>query len=160
MSGVGECRIGVRLPEDREVLQVRRWLAGFREGDSIDSCLIYTTRYFSRYERAGILVENRFRKAKSILELSQENLHVGGEFCYPPREEVFMSLQALCGEPSVDDQIRKEACSAYSVGIQRFHCFACLLLGQVVLGSGGSSPHEEEHTFVDSRHRAPKDVRR
>ena len=54
MCGVGECRIGVRLPE---VLQMRRRFAGFREGDSIESCLIYTTRYFSLYERRGILVE-------------------------------------------------------------------------------------------------------
>ena len=61
MSGVGECRIGVRLPEDSEVLQMRRRFAGFREGDSIESCLIYTMRYFSLYERPGILVENPFR---------------------------------------------------------------------------------------------------
>ena len=107
MAGVGGCRIGVRLPEHSEVLQMGRRFAGFRERDSIESCLIYTTTYFSRYERAGILVENPFRNAKSILELSEVNifalltrtLYVRGEFKYPPREEVFMSLQgsAACG---------------------------------------------------------------
>ena len=115
MSEVGKCHFGVRLPEDSEVLQMLRRFAGFSEGDSIESSLIYTSRYFSRYERAGILVENQFRKAKSIFVLSQEHvfalvsrsLYVGGEFNYPPREEVFMSLQALCGEPSVDKRIRK-----------------------------------------------------
>ena len=55
MSGVGECHFGVRLSEDSEVLQMQRWFAGFREGDSIESSLIYTSRYFSRYERAGVL---------------------------------------------------------------------------------------------------------
>ena len=74
MSGVWECHFGARLPEDSEVLQMRRWFAGFREGDSIESSLIYTSRYFSRSERAGILVESPFRKAKCILELSQENV--------------------------------------------------------------------------------------
>ena len=86
MSGVGECGIGVRLPEDSEVMQMRRRFAGFRKGDSIESCLIYTTRYFSLCERPGILVENPFRRPKSILELSKENifavvtrsLYVGG----------------------------------------------------------------------------------
>ena len=34
-------------------------------------------------------------------------------------EEVFMSLQALSEEPSVDDYIRKVAfCTAYSVGLR------------------------------------------
>ena len=97
---------------------MQRRFAGFREGDSVESSLIYTSRYFSHYESAGIMVENPFRKAKSILELSQENvfalvsrsLYVGGEFNYPPREDVFMSLQAPCGEPSVDDRIRKVVC--------------------------------------------------
>ena len=68
MSGVGECRIGVRLPEDSEVLQMQRRFAGFRKGDSIESCLIYTTWYFSLYKRPGILVENPFRRPKSTLE--------------------------------------------------------------------------------------------
>ena len=76
-----------------EVLQIRRRFAGFREEDSIESCLIYTTRNYTRYERAGILVENPYRNAKSILKLNQEiifalvtrTLYVGGEFKYPPR---------------------------------------------------------------------------
>ena len=38
-----------------------------------------------------------------------------------------MSLQTLCGEPSVDERIRKVVCSAHSLGIQRFQCFARLL---------------------------------
>ena len=38
MSGVGEYRINVRLPEDSEVLQIRRRFAGFREeSSSLDS---------------------------------------------------------------------------------------------------------------------------
>ena len=44
MPGVGECHFGVRLPEDSEVLQMRRRFAWFREEDSIESSLIYTSR--------------------------------------------------------------------------------------------------------------------
>ena len=71
MSGVGECHFGVRLPEDSEVLQMQRRFAGFREGDSIESSLIYTSRYFSRYERAGIMVENPFRKPRASSSLAR-----------------------------------------------------------------------------------------
>ena len=42
-----------------------------------------------------------------------------------------MSLQALCGEPSVDERICKVVCSAHSVGIQRFQCFARLLFHSI-----------------------------
>ena len=72
-------------------------------------------------------------------ELSQENIfavvsrsvYAGGSFNYPPREEVFMSLQALCGDASVDDHIRKVACSAHNLGIQRFYFFTRLLFHSV-----------------------------
>ena len=56
---------------------------------------------------------------------------MGGEFNYPSREEVFMSLHALCGVPSVDERIRKVVCSAHSVGFQRFQCFARLLFHSI-----------------------------
>ena len=42
-----------------------------------------------------------------------------------------MSLQAVCGDASVDDHIRKVTCSAHNVGIQRFYYFACLLFHSV-----------------------------
>ena len=42
-------------------------------------------------------------------------LCVGGGFNCRPSEEVFMSLQALCGEPSVDAHIRKVANAAHNV---------------------------------------------
>ena len=121
-------------------------------------------------------MENPFRRPKSILEISQENifavvtrsLYVGGSFNYPRREEVFMSLQALCGEASVDDHVRKVASSAHNVGIQRFYFFARLLFHSVYdyvcgaaldcFGSSGSTPHQEEHLYVNSRRGALKDV--
>ena len=42
-----------------------------------------------------------------------------------------MSLQTLCGEPSVDERIRKVVCLAHSVGIQRFQNFARLLFHSI-----------------------------
>ena len=68
---------------------------------------------------------------ENIFAVVTRTLYVGGSFNYPPREEVFMSLQALCGEASVDDHIRKVACSAHSVGIQRFYYFARLFFHSV-----------------------------
>ena len=46
----------------------RRYDCGtrFRERDLVESSLSYTTRYFSLYECPGILVQNPFRRAKSI----------------------------------------------------------------------------------------------
>ena len=76
---------------------------------------------------------------------------MGGEFNYPPRDEV-MSLQVMCGEPSVDERIRKVVCSGsqrgysevpgfcppalysiydYVCGVVR-QCKALSFLGQVV----------------------------
>ena len=52
---------------------MHRRYAGFREGGRVDSCLTYTTEYFSLYERSGILIQNPFRSPKSIVELGREN---------------------------------------------------------------------------------------
>ena len=67
----------------------------------MESSLSYTTQFFSLYERPGILVQNPFRRAKSIAELAEKNvlgvvsrsLFIVGRVIYPPRDEVLMSLQ-------------------------------------------------------------------
>ena len=56
MAGLGECAFDPLHPEDEEITEVRLRYAGFREGDLVDACLSYTTRYFSLYEHPGILV--------------------------------------------------------------------------------------------------------
>ena len=68
MAGLGECNVGTLYPKDEEVTEVRRRCAGFREGGRVDSCLICTIRYFSLYERPGILIQNPFQSPKSIVE--------------------------------------------------------------------------------------------
>ena len=73
MAGLGECPFGPLHPEDEEATEIRLRYSGYREGAGSDSCLTYTSRYFSLYERPGILVENPFRTAKSIAELGEEN---------------------------------------------------------------------------------------
>ena len=103
MAGLGECAFGPLHPEDVEVMEGRLWYAGFREGDLVESCLSYTTIYFSLYERPGILVLNPFRGVKSIADLAGENvlglvsrsLFIVGP---PPRDEVLMSLQMPTGD--------------------------------------------------------------
>ena len=70
VAGLGKCHFGPLHPEATEI---RLRYSGYREGAGSDSCLTYTSRYFSLYERPGILVENPFRTAKSIAELGEEN---------------------------------------------------------------------------------------
>ena len=72
--GLGERAFGALNPEDEEVTEVRLRCSGVREGDLEESCLSYTTRYFSFYERPGILVQNPFRNPKSIAELASKNV--------------------------------------------------------------------------------------
>ena len=92
--GLGECPFGPLHPEDEEAAGIRLRYSGYRKGAVSDSCLNYTSRYFSLYERPGILVENPFRTAQSIAELSDENilglisrtLFISGRVVYPPRD--------------------------------------------------------------------------
>ena len=74
MAGLGECPIGPLHPEDEEVAEIRLRYSGYRKGPGSESCLSYTTRCFSLYERPGVLVQNPFRTAKSIAELGKENV--------------------------------------------------------------------------------------
>ena len=73
-AGLGECPFGHLHPEDEDVARIRLSYAGYRDGDETDSCLSYTSRYFSLDERPGILVQNPFRTPKSIAELGEENV--------------------------------------------------------------------------------------
>ena len=106
MTGLGERFFDPLHPEYEEVTEIRLRYAGFREGDPVESSLSYTTRYFSLYERPGILVQNPFRHAKSTAELAEENvlgvvsrsLFIGGGMIYPPRDKVLMSLQVPSGD--------------------------------------------------------------
>ena len=93
MAGLGECPFGPLHPEDEETTEIRlRYSRYCKEGGS-ESCLTYTSRYFSLYERPAILVENPFRTAKSIAELDEENalglisrtLFITGQVVYSPR---------------------------------------------------------------------------
>lgn len=47
IAGLGECDVGPLDPKDDEVTEVHPRYAGFRDGDPVDSCLLYTTRFFS-----------------------------------------------------------------------------------------------------------------
>ena len=73
MTGLGTCDVEPLHPEDEEVTEVRLQYADFREGDRVDSCLTYNTRYLSLYEPPGILIQNPFWSPKSIVELGREN---------------------------------------------------------------------------------------
>ena len=76
------------------------------EGEIIEVCWVqgrYTTKYFSLYERPGILIQNR---SGAIMELGWENalglisrsFVVGGVVTYPPRDEVLISLPLPTGD--------------------------------------------------------------
>ena len=56
MAGLGDCHIGPLHPEDEEAAEIRLRYSGYREGPGSESCLTYTTRYFSLYERPGVLI--------------------------------------------------------------------------------------------------------
>ena len=108
MVGLGERSFGPLHPEDEEVTEIRLQYAGFREGHLVESSLSYTTRYFSLYERSGILVQNSIRHAKYIAELGvvSRSLFVGGGVIYPPRDKVLMSLQVPTGKRETDRHMR------------------------------------------------------
>ena len=100
--------------EDEDITEIRLRYSGYREEASCDSCLTYTSRYFSLYVRPGIVVENPFRTAKSVAELGEENvlglisrsLSIVGRVVYPPRDEVLCSLQVPTGDPDTDHHMR------------------------------------------------------
>ena len=95
MAGLGERSFGPLRPEDEEVTEIRLRYVRFRKGDLVEFSLSYTTRYFSLYERPGNLVQNPFRRSKSIADLAEENvlgvvsrsLFIGGGVIYPPRDK-------------------------------------------------------------------------
>ena len=60
-----------------------------------------------------------------------------------------MSLQALCGEPAVDEHIRKVACTAQCVGIQRFYYFVRLLFHRVYDYVCGAERQYKALSFLD-----------
>ena len=81
----------------------------------MDSCLSYTTRYFSLYERPGIVVQNSISSPKCITELAGENvlelvsrsLFIDrGRRDNPPRDEVVMSFQVPTGDWETDLYMR------------------------------------------------------
>ena len=53
MAGLGECFFG---PLHLIITEVRLRNTGFSKEDLVESYVSYTTRYFSLYERPGILV--------------------------------------------------------------------------------------------------------
>ena len=128
MAGLGECAFGLLHPEDEEVTEVRLRYAGFREGDIVESCLSYNTRYFSLYEPPGILDQNPFRGAKSIIELAGKNilgpvswsLFIGGGMTYPSRDAVLMSLQVPTGDWETDRHMRASVKCTNNLAIQKF----------------------------------------
>ena len=133
MGGLGERSFGPLHPEDEEVTEIRLRYSGFREGDFEDSSLSYTTRrYFLLYERPGILVQNPFRRAKSIAELAEENVlgvvsrsqFIRGRVIYPPRDEVLMSLQVPTGDSETDRHMRALVKCANNLAIQKFRSLA------------------------------------
>ena len=82
--------------------------------------------------RTGILVQNPFRRAKSVAELAEENvlgvvsrsLFIGGMMIYPPRDEVLMSLQVPTGDCETDRHMRTLVKCANNLAIQEFRSLA------------------------------------
>ena len=166
MGGLGERSFGPLHPEGEEATEVRLRYSGFREGDFADSSLTYTTRYFSLYERPGILIENPFRRAKSIAELAQENvlgiisrsLFIGGRVIYPPRDEVLMSLQVPTGDSETDRHMRALVKCANNLAIQKFRSLANWIFRGVYDFVSGVVRQTAAVAFLGSR--IPKKVRR
>ena len=98
------------------------------------SSLRYITRYFSLYERPGILGQNPIRRAKSIAELAEANvlgpvsrsLLIGGGVIYPPRDEVLMSLQIPTGDWKTDRHMQALVKLSYAnnLAIRKFRSLA------------------------------------
>ena len=87
-----------------------------------------TSRYFSFYERPGILVQNQFRRAKSIAELAlgvvSRSLFIGEGVIYPPRDEVLMSLQVFTGDCETDRRMWALVKCTNNLAIQKFRSLA------------------------------------
>ena len=166
MAGLGERSFGPLHPEGDEVTVIWLRYSGFREGDFADSSLSYTTRYFPLYERPGILVENSFRRAKSIAELAQENvlgvvsrsLFIGGKVIYPPRDEVLMSLQVPTGDSKTDRYMRALVKCANNLAIQKFRSLANWIFHGVYDFVSGVVRQTAAIAFLGSRF--PKKVKR
>ena len=133
MAGLGECPFfGPLHPEDEEASEIRLRYSGYREGAGSDTCLAYTSLYFSLYERPGVLVQNPFRTAKSIAELGEENvvglismtLFIAGRVMYPPRDEVLCSLQVSTGGADTDHHMRSIIKCTGNLAIQKFRSLA------------------------------------
>ena len=132
MAGLGECPFGPLHPEDEEATEIRLRHSKYREGAGSDSCLTYTSRYFSLYERPGVLFENTLRTAKSIAELSEENvlglisrtLFIAGRVVYPPRDKVLCRLQVPTGDPDTDHHMLSMVKSTDNLAIQKFRSLA------------------------------------
>ena len=128
MAGLGECASCPLHPEDEEVTEVRLRYTSFKKGDLVESCLSYTTRYFSLYERPGVLVKDSFRCAKSRAELAGEivlglmsrSLFIGGGMTYPPGDKVLMSLQVPIGDWETDRHMRALVKCMNILAIQKF----------------------------------------
>ena len=128
MAGLGECPFGPLHPEDDEAAGIRLRYSGYRKGAANESCLTYASRYFSLYERPVNLVENPFRTAKSIAELSEENilglisrtLFISSRVVYPPRDEVLWSVQVPSEDPDTDHHMRSMIKSTGNLAIQKF----------------------------------------
>ena len=145
MAGLGECPFGPLHPEDEESTAIRLRYSGYSEGAGSDSCLTYTSRYFSLYERPGVLVENPFRTSKSIAELGEENvlglisrtLLISGRVVYPPRDEVLRSLQVPTGDPDSNHHMRSMIKSTGNLAIQKFRSLANWIFHSVYDFVGG-----------------------
>ena len=173
MAGLRECSFGTLYP-DEEVTEVWLRYTGFMEGDLVESCLSYTTRYFSLYERPGILVQNPFRRAKHIAELADENflgfmsrsLFIGGDVTYPPRDKDLMSPQMPTGDWETDRHKPALVKCTNNLAIQKFRFLASLDLPRGVRlcernsaaggclklpGLEGSEEGEEERRDLDEQ---------
>ena len=168
MAGLGECPIIISPlhPEDKEIAEIRLRYSGYREGPGRESCLTYTTRYFSLYERPGVLVQNPFRAAKSIAELGEENvlglisrtLFITGRVVYPPRDEVICSLQVPTGDPDTDHNMRSVIKSTGNLAIQRFRSLASWIFHSIYDFVGGAIRQTAAVGFLGSRD--PKELKK
>ena len=166
MAGLGECPSGPLHPEDEEVTEIRLRYSGYREGAGSDTCLTCTSRCFSLYERPGVLVENPFRTAKSIAELSEENvwglisrtLFIAGRVVYPPRDEVLCSLQVPTGDQDTDHHVQSMIKCTGNLAIQKFLSLANWIFHGVYDFVGGVIRQAAALGFLGSK--VPKKLKR
>ena len=166
MAGLGECSFDPLHPEDEEVTGIRLCYAGYREGDGCDSCLTYTSRYFSLYELPEILVQNPFRTEKSIVELGEENFSglisktffITGRVVYPQRDEVICDLQIPTGDLDTDHHMRSMIKSTGNLAIQKFRSLANWVFHSVYDFVGGTIRQATALGFLGSK--VPKRLKR